>query len=401
MRGRYGEGSIFPRGGKPDENGKLKTGSWWICYSRNGVMHRESAQTLVKAEARALLKRRSAEIVTGVFIPPKDQRITVDDIYQLLLDDYKSKHRASLEGTQQRWEWQNPKCPEKPPTIGRLKKFFGGLRATQVTTDLLNKYVIQCQSAGLSDATINRDLAALKKAFNLAYRSTPRRIQEVSVFPHLKESTPRKGFVEEPQYRELCKHAAGQLWLRSMIAVAYTFGFRRSELLNMRCEQINLLDGTIRLWRGTTKSGEPRHVTLTVETKTLIAACVTGKQPSDYVFTRKDGQRIRDFREAWATLTKVAGVPDLLFHDLRRSAVRNLVRAGVPEQVAMSISGHKSRSVFDRYDITTDRDRAEAARKLEQYAQQISATSEQEDLKDMHKTYTIGHTSKSEEQLSN
>jgi integrase len=210
-----------------------------------------------------------------------------------------------------------------------------------VTTDLLNKYVLQCQGEGLSDATINRDLAALKKAFNLAYRSTPRKIQQVPAFPHLKESAPRKGFVEEPQYRELCKHAAGQLWFRSMLAIAYTFGFRKSELLEMRCEQVNLFDGTVCLWRGTTKSDEPRHVKLTRETKTLIAASVAGKQPSDYVFTRKDGQRIRDFRESWATLCEAAGVPELLFHDLRRSAVRNLTRAGVPELVAMSISGHK------------------------------------------------------------
>jgi hypothetical protein len=78
MRARYGEGSIYPRGGTPDKYGKLKSGTWWICYFRNGVMHRESAHTLNKTQAQALLKKRSAEIVTGVFVTPKDQRITVD-----------------------------------------------------------------------------------------------------------------------------------------------------------------------------------------------------------------------------------------------------------------------------------------------------------------------------------
>jgi len=71
MKHRYGEGYVFPRGGKPDQYGKLKTGSWWICYFRSGVMHRESAHTLVKTQAYALLKRRSAEIVTGFFVARK------------------------------------------------------------------------------------------------------------------------------------------------------------------------------------------------------------------------------------------------------------------------------------------------------------------------------------------
>lgn len=87
--------------------------------------------------------------------------------------------------------------------------------------------------------------------------------------------------------------------------------------------------------------------------------------PQAYVAKRLVGTPRRDYRKAWATAAEAAAFPGALRHDMRRSGVRNLVNAGVPERVAMQISGHKTRSVFDRYCITSPADLQQAAAKLD------------------------------------
>ena len=98
----------------------------------------------------------------------------------------------------------------------------------------------------------------------------------------------------------------------------------------------------------------------------LVSACVMGKKADDLVFTRPDGKAPGDFRRAWANACAAAGVPGLLFHDLRRTGARNMRRLGIAENVAMKIGGWKTPSVFRRYDIVSEDDLIEASRKIEQ-----------------------------------
>lgn len=153
-----------------------------------------------------------------------------------------------------------------------------------------------------------------------------------------------------------------------MIALGYTYGFRKGEVLGMKVGQVDLLSRTIRLNPGETKNDEGRTVMLTEECYLLVSQMMRGKQADDFLLTRASGEPVRDFRGAWDALTKAAKMPGLLFHDLRRSALRNMVRRGVTERVAMRISGHKTRSVFDRYDIVSESDIADAALKVERGA---------------------------------
>jgi integrase len=164
-----------------------------------------------------------------------------------------------------------------------------------------------------------------------------------------------------------------------MLAVAYSFGFRKGELLQMRTQQVDLLNRTITLDPGTTKNGEGRTIKMTQEVYELLLECVRGKGPDDLLFTRKNGKPVLDFRGAWYSLCQKSGLgrlikteegkekwEGLIFHDLRRSAVRNMVRRGIPERVSMTISGHKTRAVFDRYNIVSESDLIDAARRIEE-----------------------------------
>ena len=148
------------------------------------------------------------------------------------------------------------------------------------------------------------------------------------------------------------------------------------EVLTLELRQIDLNAGTIRLDAGATKNNEGRLVCLPPDLKALIAEQVKGVLALEremgriipYLFPHLSGwfrgRRIRDFKWAWATACRKAGVAAMLRHDFRRTAVRDLVNAGVPERVAMKVTGHKTRSVFDRYHIVSPADLQDMARRL-------------------------------------
>jgi integrase len=165
---------------------------------------------------------------------------------------------------------------------------------------------------------------------------------------------------------------AKHVGLRGFLAVAFNFGFRKSELLALRVRQVNLADRTIQLLPGTTKNDKGRTVRMTEDVYQRLAPCVKGKKPEDAVFTWENGDPVKDFRVAWDKMCEAAKV-NIDPHDFRRTAVRNLVRSGVSEKVAMRISGHVTRSVFDRYDIGSEDDLVDAAKKLETRRNQSAA----------------------------
>jgi len=215
-------------------------------------------------------------------------------------------------------------------------------------------------------------------------------------FPHLKENNVRKGFLEDSQYRKLVE--AADLWFRALVECGRTFGWRVSELVGMKVEQVDIMQRVIRLAPGTTKNNEGREVFMTDALHHLLTACVQGKQPHEAVFTRPNGIPVRSFRETWERACCKAGVGQfncadckspslsagvcshckgdrmrytgLIFHDLRRTAARNLRRAGIAETVIMKIGGWRTRSVFERYAIVSRGDMVDAMQKLQRAEQE-------------------------------
>ncbi len=337
-----GSGSIYKQKG---------SAAYWVKYYRNGKPFRESTKTTDKAQAKQFLQQRLAEIATGNFYGPIVERITVAELADDFLRDYRINERKSIDDVVARWELH-------------LKPFFGDRKASEVTSNLVARYVDRRLQQKAANATVNRELAALKRMFRLGLYCTPPKVNRVPKFPRLAENNVRKGFLEDGQFERIVSYCQ-ESWFRAIVEVGRTYGWRIGELLSLRVRQVDLLAKVIRLDPGTTKNRDGREVSMTQNVYGLLVQCVAGKQPDDYVFSRPDGKPVRSFKKTWRNACIAAGVPSLLFHDLRRTAARNLRRAGVAEGVIMKIGGWKTRSVFERYAIVSQTDIAEAMQKLE------------------------------------
>jgi integrase len=264
--------------------------------------------------------------------------------------------------------------------VGHLQPFFGQMQAKSVGSAALAGYVTQRRCAGIANSTLNRELSLLRRAFNLGYQQEPRSVHSVPRIPRLAEKNVRKGFFEHSQFTSL--RAELPEHLRPVITFAYSTGCRKGEILGIRWTQVDFSAKVVRLEPGETKNEEARMVPMIGEVFDMLTA---QREMQDqlypkcpYVFSRF-GKRILNFYAAWSEASKRAGLIDgdgkakRLFHDLRRTGVRNLIRAGVPERVAMMISGHKTRSVLDRYNIVDERDISLAGQRLDAYHRKQSS----------------------------
>ena len=252
----------------------------------------------------------------------------------------REKQHRSIKSLEQRWRLH-------------LAPFFRRRKASDVTTDMIRRYIKQRTDESASPASVNRELAALKRAFNLGMESTPPKVRLVPYIPMFEEKNVRTGFLADKDHSRLAAECTKKgLWLRAMLSVGYNYGWRAGEILAMKVSQIDLADRTVRLEVGSTKNGPGRVVTMTQEVYTLLRACAIGKKPNDPLFTREDGSAVLDFRGAWQGVCVRSGLGKfvcrkcrheqltthkckmckerrwryvgLLFHDLRRSGVRNL-----------------------------------------------------------------------------
>ena len=239
-----------------------------------------------------------------------------------------------------------------------------------ITTPKISAYINKRLEEGAANATINRELGCLKRMLRLGAQQSPPLVDRIPHIALLKENNVRKGFFEHGDFEVLRKNLPD--YLKGYVTFAYKTGWRKDEVSNLTWSQIDKGNWIVYLNPGETKNEEGRALYLDEELKGVIQnhweARKTRRSLSPYVFTAKDGKsKVQDIRKAWAKACTEAKIGKRLFHDFRRTAVRNMVRAGIPERVAMMVSGHKTRSVFDRYNIVSDQDLQLAAQKQEAY----------------------------------
>jgi integrase len=319
--------------------------TWWVKYNKDGRVVRESTGESDRAAAE-----RYKDWIGGGFTRRRNP--TFGELAQDVVDDYKANKRRSLDMLE---------C--------RLKKyvlpFFGEMRAERVTPAHVKQYIAKRQREGAANATINRELAIVKRAYAL-YKEAGANIGVPHV-PTLKENNARRGFFEPHDFERVLEHMPEPL--RPVLRFAYITGWRvQSEVLPLRWSQVDFQAGTVRLYDS--KNGEPRVFPMMPELRQVLEA-ERDLSTGDYVWWRTGDLRltagdgpVKRFNKTWRKACKAAGLEGRIPHDFRRSAVRNLVKAGVPEKIAMELTGHKTRSVFDRYHITNESDLFDATEKL-------------------------------------
>jgi len=327
---------------------------WWVKYRANGRLMRESSESEKESVAKGLLKRRDGAAEEGRAIIPRADRVTVGELLDELKQEYEANARKSIE--------------RLGFSLARLRPFFGHLRASRLTSADVTRYKTQRQAEGVANATVNRELAALKRALSLARRAE--RISRAPYIEMLEENNVRTGYFERAQFEAV--RADLPECLRPVVTFAYLTGWRtRSEILPLEWRQVDFKAGTVCLDPGTTKNNEGRTFVMTPELRACLEAQRTlteetqrrNKQIVSSVFHR-NGRPIKDYRSAWQTACEAAGLPGRIPHDFRRTAVRNLERAGVSRSVAMKLTGHKTEAVYRRYAIVSEQDLHEAAVKL-------------------------------------
>ncbi|HLG95246.1 MAG TPA: site-specific integrase [Bryobacteraceae bacterium] len=243
-----------------------------------------------------------------------------------------------------------------------LRSFFGHLRPEQVTTDRMRDYRDRRKAEDRSEATCNGELSILRTAFNLGRKCTPPKVERMPYFPMVSETdNARQGFLTDEQYTKM--RDALPDYLKPLFVTAYFTGLRLGELLAWQWDQIDWDQGFITLHAKETKSGHARVVPiLTGDMNEWLKWAHKWSNGCPQVFNRI-GEPIKDFRWAWRKACKAAEVPDLKFHDLRRTAVRNMRRAGVSQVVRMRITGHRTDSMERRYNIV-DTDDIKTAKTL-------------------------------------
>ena len=352
-----GDGRIYQRGR-----------IFWVEYWHHGQAVRESSKGFVATKggkpsdgtdrraAEKLLKERLRTAGTAHFIGPQMERVDFKALADLYVTDYRVNARRSI--------------GEAERAVRHLRAAFGLDQALAITAARIETYKAARLAEGHKPATINRELAALRRMFNLAVRAEmlPHR-------PHIamldESGNVREGFLEPAEFEAVCRQLPADL--EDAMRFAYLTAWRRGAVRALEWRDVDLRSRTLQLRAASAKNKRAKVIPLAGELLALLERRAAERRPDCPQVFHRDGRPLGDYRKAWRKACKAAGLSGILVHDLRRSAARNAVRSGVPEQVAMELGGWRTRSVFSRYNVTSERDLADAVERISGYVAERAA----------------------------
>ena len=353
----------------------IERGPWWVKYYEDGRPIFRSTRTEDKTEARRKLNKWEGQVAEGLHEGPKYERTRFEDLVAGIRQDYAINERKS----DRRLE----------DFIKHLTVYFRQMRAKAITTDHILTYVAKRKDEGAANGSVNRELACLKRMFRLAIRHTPRKVAQIPHIPMLEENNIRSGYFDHEDF--LALRGALPDYAKVPVTLTYYSGMRMGEVFSLKWSQVNMTEGKLFLKAQDTKTETPRVLYLTGDLYRVLEAwkrrCEEKWQSCPWICHR-GGIQLHNLKHSWRQACVRVGLGKMVEdkakgrevwqgkipHDFRRTAIRNMVRAGILESVAMAISGHTTRSVFDRYNITNEADLKAAATRLTEYFEKEKVT---------------------------
>ncbi len=335
-------GRIYQRGNK-----------YWMAYYVNGKEYRQAAGNTEK-DAKRNLKAKNKEILGDRFVDPQKAKTTVNELLDNYLTYLTNKGAKSVS--------------RLTSDLKRIRENFGCRRAINLKSQMVDQYISEQLGLEFANATINRGVSALRAAFNLAKKQEI--LRDVPFFTILSEDNARQVFFEKAEYESVLESLPD--YLKGLIQVAHITGWRKAEVLGLTWESVDRQARELKL--RTSKNKEGRCIPLEGELWNIIEGQWAVREVklndktliSKWVFHNR-GKQIKSYYKAWHKACDAAGVCGKLPHDFRRTAARNMTRAGVSETVAMKITGHKTNAMFRRYNITSQEDMTKALVATEEY----------------------------------
>jgi integrase len=341
-------------------------------YDHLGKQHRESTPSTLRSVAQEQLNQRLAAMGRGERSPSEVCSVRYEDMREILINNYREKKIGKL--VEEKQEDGTVKVYPYKRNLKVLDEFFAGMRLDQMDTDVFRAFRKKRRDADIDDATINRNLSILRGMMNLTIREKKLQFAK-PYFPMVSEAGKvRKGFVTPEQFNKLMSKMPSHL--KPYALFLYEDVSRTTAAKDIRWPWVDLKEGIIEIPEEITKTGEAQTLALSDELINMLEKHF--RQDDAPVFDTTNFRK--EFQQACVAaglgkITKMVSAKGYKWekyegvtpHDFRRSGIRNMVRAGVPEKIAMSISGHKTRAVFDRHNITSTDDVRDAIKTVTRY----------------------------------